>query len=305
MPETLSSPASPPPDAPAQRGGSSRKGGPTRILRVLLGTLPPALLATLVATTLFSYHFASEHLRPGQPLGGGTVAFVLGKNLALYLLVYGGLYQAFYRASPGRTLARWRLDERAPERRQVRTEARRTLVSALVSSGYELGLAAAASRGWLPLSVGPMASWSFALGFPLLLLWADAHFYATHRLLHTRWLYRHVHRVHHQSYNPHPWSGLSFHPVESAVYFSALLIALLVPMHLAHLVALKVLLDVTPAFGHLGFGGWTGGSRFHYLHHTLTHYNFGGTPLFDVLSGTYVARRPSTPARVTARQAKG
>ena len=37
--------------------------------------------------------------------------------------------------------------------------------------------------------------------------WGDFHFYWTHRMLHTKWLYKNVHKVHHESYNPDPFSG--------------------------------------------------------------------------------------------------
>ena len=42
-------------------------------------------------------------------------------------------------------------------------------------------------------------------------------------------LRRYVHAVHHESHNPGPWSGLAFHPVEAAVFFSAYTLVLLWP----------------------------------------------------------------------------
>ncbi len=49
-------------------------------------------------------------------------------------------------------------------------------------------------------------------------------------LLVSTWLFgRYVHAVHHESHNPGPWSGLAFHPVEAAVFFSAYTLVLLWP----------------------------------------------------------------------------
>ena len=41
----------------------------------------------------------------------------------------------------------------------------------------------------------------------LVITWGDFHFYWTHRMLHTKWLYKNVHKVHHESFNPDPFSG--------------------------------------------------------------------------------------------------
>ena len=45
------------------------------------------------------------------------------------------------------------------------------------------------------------------IGNILLYLWGDFHFYWTHRMLHTHWFYKNVHKIHHESYNPDPFSG--------------------------------------------------------------------------------------------------
>ena len=76
--------------------------------------------------------------------------------------------------------------------------------------------------------IDPRQSLLFTL--PLTLLWADLHFYAVHRFLHSHpLLYKHVHKIHHESVNTNIMSGLSFHPVEGFLYFSSLLFCLLLP----------------------------------------------------------------------------
>lgn len=59
-------------------------------------------------------------------------------------------------------------------------------------------------------------SWTyfFKSMFPMILI-HDVYFYFKHRLLHTKWLLRKVHVVHHRSVNPTPLSAYCFHPVEA------------------------------------------------------------------------------------------
>ena len=43
----------------------------------------------------------------------------------------------------------------------------------------------------------------------------ETYFYWMHRAVHTRKLFKHVHRVHHMSNNPSPLAAYSFHPLEA------------------------------------------------------------------------------------------
>ena len=45
------------------------------------------------------------------------------------------------------------------------------------------------------------------------------------------YLYRYVHSLHHLSKNPIAWSGVSMHPVESFMYYTAMLIPVLAGAH--------------------------------------------------------------------------
>ena len=69
---------------------------------------------------------------------------------------------------------------------------------------------------------------SFELGWivlelALLLVWNEAHFYLVHRVLHTKWLYKHVHAVHHRSTVPSPLSTYAMHPIEALLLGSIML----------------------------------------------------------------------------------
>lgn len=61
----------------------------------------------------------------------------------------------------------------------------------------------------------------------LLALWNEFHFYVCHRLMHSKFLIR-FHSVHHRSLVVTPFSTYSFHPIESVLNGSVLLLFMLV-----------------------------------------------------------------------------
>ena len=63
----------------------------------------------------------------------------------------------------------------------------------------------------------PVYLFGLALCVPII---HEFHFFCIHRLIHTPFLYKWVHSVHHNSVNPSPWSSLSMHPVEHLLYFA-------------------------------------------------------------------------------------
>lgn len=88
--------------------------------------------------------------------------------------------------------------------------------------------------------------YAFAKGYVSWLTWADhpvylavltllvpaiheVHFFCIHRLIHTPFLYKWVHSVHHNSINPSPWSSLSMHPVEGFLYHAVAFWHLIIP----------------------------------------------------------------------------
>ena len=59
--------------------------------------------------------------------------------------------------------------------------------------------------------------WIVVLGM-LFVIFHDAYFYVVHRFLHTRFMMKYVHIVHHKSNPSNIWSSYSFHPVEALLY---------------------------------------------------------------------------------------
>ena len=61
----------------------------------------------------------------------------------------------------------------------------------------------------------------------ILAIWNEVHFYSCHRLMHTR-LFLKIHRTHHKSHVVTPFSTYSFHPVESLIFGSVMILPMLV-----------------------------------------------------------------------------
>jgi sterol desaturase/sphingolipid hydroxylase (fatty acid hydroxylase superfamily) len=138
------------------------------------------------------------------------------------------------------------------------------------------------------------------IGFVALMLFiplfAEAHFYAVHRLIHWPPLYRTVHKLHHRNVNPGPWSGLSMHPVEHLLYFFGVMLHWIVPSHPLHVIFHLQHRAFAPAVGHNGFdrvklpsGSYIGAEHFdHYLHHKYFEVNYAsGLVPFDRIFGTF------------------
>ena len=87
----------------------------------------------------------------------------------------------------------------------------------------------------------------------LIPLYRELHFYAVHRLIHWPPLYRTIHSLHHRNTNPSPWSGLSMHPLEHVLYFSAVVLHWVVPSHPIHAMYTLFHLAMAPVPGHSGF----------------------------------------------------
>mgnify|MGYP000987491301 CR=1 FL=1 len=151
----------------------------------------------------------------------------------------------------------------------------------------------------------------FVVFFLLIPLYRDVHFYLVHRLIHWPPLYKAVHSLHHRNTNPGPWSGLSMHPVEHLLYFSAVAIHWIVPSHPAHVLFELVHLGMAPAPGHTGYerielGGGafveTGGYA-HYLHHKYFEVNYAdGTIPLDRWFGSFHDGTPESAERMKARK---
>lgn len=238
-----------------------------------------------------------------EPPDTAAIAAIYLRNLACLLAVAGGLHLYLYRWRRQGTV--WKYDRRFLARDsgrfnfrdQVADNMAWSLLSGLTLwTIYEVGLLWAFATGWAPRhdwSDGPV--WFLFLFFALP-LWESLHFYWVHRLLHWPPLYRFAHAVHHRNVNPGPWSGLAMHPLEHLIYFSSVLIHLVIPSHPIHLLFHLYVLTLSAVIGHCGFDALRLGSRgrlalghfHHQLHHRYFTCNYGSSEMpWDVWFGSF------------------
>lgn len=249
-----------------------------------------------------------------EPGVGSFLHYVVG-FAARYLVICGGLYWVLYQL---RRLRRFKIQPRDPAPGLIRHEVSWS-VSNTVCTGLFLMLMYWAIReghtrmyfdieehGWpwffLSILVG-------TLGF-------DTWFYWQHRALHTPWLFKHCHSVHHKIVNPTPFAAFAHHPGETILedtYF--LLLILLVPMHPLAFGVCGFHAFMLGVLGHMGYEffprGFTRHSLFG-LHNTGTHHNMhhshprGNYSLYfnwwDRLMGTNHPEYHAYFDRVKARQ---
>lgn len=127
----------------------------------------------------------------------------------------------------------------------------------------------------------------FFLSIFLMLAIDDTYFYWSHRLLHHPILYRRVHKVHHYSIDPNPFTTYSFHPVEAAIlFFGYRLTPSILPVHstavdiwllltLLNAVAVHLGYEIYPRwFTNSRFTNWKSPSTHHNMHHEKVRGNY-------------------------------
>ena len=204
--------------------------------------------------------------------------------LAAALLLWLTVHVLLRRRLAHRVIAGW------PSARDLRREMAYSASTVVIFAGLSAGVFALFTQGHIAIYRQPdRYGWLWlTASFPLMLLWHDAYFYWTHRLLHTPALFGRVHGVHHRSRNPSPWAAYAFHPLEAVVNGLVTPLALLaVPLHWSVLLAFSVHQIARNAHGHLaietmprGFARHAFFGRFtttthHHLHHETARGNYG------------------------------
>ncbi|MGC1504881.1 MAG: sterol desaturase family protein [Sulfitobacter sp.] len=236
-------------------------------------------------------------------LGLGWIAVVWLSFLIPHAVLAGGLHLWFYRAKKQGTElkydARGQISDNGTFtfRSQVFDNMFWSLVSGIsIVSVYVTLWYWAAGNGLAPLTTFAFSPFWFVAWFVILPAWGSFHFYWVHRMLHWPPLYQRAHALHHRNVNVGPWSGISMHPIEHAIYFSSLLIHFVVPSSPMHVLFHVYTFTLSPVCSHSGFDGLMGGGEkraqlgdfFHQLHHRYFECNYGTVEMpWDKWFGTF------------------
>jgi sterol desaturase/sphingolipid hydroxylase (fatty acid hydroxylase superfamily) len=171
-------------------------------------------------------------------------------------------------------------------RREVLCSLRTVLIFGLV--GACVLWAARRGHTRLYFDVGERGTAWFLASIAVTVVLHDAYFYWTHRAMHTRWLYRAVHRTHHRSTNPTAWAAYSFGPWEALVQAGIFpLVAFTIPIHPLAFATFMLFQVAENVLGHCGWevfprwllrtplGALTNTPTHHVQHHQRVNANFG------------------------------
>ncbi len=236
------------------------------------------------------YLWLSPSLAETTQLQFGWIAQIYVRNLVLIFCIAGLLHLWFYRYSAQGD--RLKYDPRPLMLKgkqftlggQVRDNMFWTLGSGVFFwTAYEVLMFWAMANGFVPyVSWAANPIWFVAI-FLLIPLWESFYFYWIHRLIHIPFLYKHIHSVHHRNINVGPWSGLSMHPAEHAIYLGSVLIHFVIGAHPLHTIFHLQYYTLTAVTTHTGFQGLVIkdknrlalGTFHHQMHHRYFECNYG------------------------------
>ncbi|MFM9087310.1 MAG: sterol desaturase family protein, partial [Cyanobium sp.] len=204
--------------------------------------------------------------------------------LGRYFLMAGLAYWWLYVHRPAeRTVRR-------PSAQAIATDIRLSVHSAAVFAVASAAVLHLQALGYTRLYSAPdqHGLWYLGISYGLVLILQDGFFYATHRLSHYPALFPWMHRGHHRSGQPTPWTSFAFDLPEALLQALFLvLIVMVVPLHPITLLAVLTTMTVWAIVNHLGldhlprwfphhwFGRWLIGPAHHSLHHRHGDRHFG------------------------------
>lgn len=216
--------------------------------------------------------------------------------------VAAGIFHLYYFGKNSAQFSNKRLSRRAWRKGQMKKE----ISWSIKSSAIFAVVGAATYWMWqneltaVYIDVAQYSYWYLPVSLLLILLIHETYYYWVHRWMHHPKVFRIVHKVHHDSLTPTPWTAFSFHPWEC--FLEALILPLMliiVPVHPFVLGFYLMIMTVSSVINHLDIEvyplafqkSWFGkqfiGATHHHFHHEEFKTNYGLYFTFwDKLMGT-------------------
>lgn len=206
-----------------------------------------------------------------------------------YFVAAGMFYYYYYVKNIAHYDAK-RLNKRRASKKQLKQEiywsikssAIFAFIGAIAYVMWEEGLTA------VYLDPAEFGYWYLPLSLVIVSLIHETYYYWVHRWMHHPKVFRKVHKVHHDSRIPTPWSAFSFHPWESLIEALILpLIIIFLPVNIYVLGIYLLVMTISSVINHLDieiypeafqksrFGKLFIGATHHHLHHKEYMTNYG------------------------------
>ena len=130
--------------------------------------------------------------------------------------------------------------------------------------------------------------WYLPLSLVIMALIHETYYYWLHRAMHLPKIYKYVHKVHHQSLSPSPWTAFSFHPWESVLEAIIIpMILIFLPVNIYVLLLYLIFMTFSSVINHLdielyseifrksAFGKLWIDATHHHFHHKEFKTNYG------------------------------
>jgi sterol desaturase/sphingolipid hydroxylase (fatty acid hydroxylase superfamily) len=210
----------------------------------------------------------------------GFIYFIFAIPAFLFFWIWGKKYFEARRIQP----------KKRATTKNIRRELFFSMTTLLIFCLVDVGIYVAAENDWTKIYIDSTgyAWWYWGLSVGVMLLLHDAYFYWAHRLMHHPVVYKHVHRIHHESVDPSPFAAFSFHPLEALVEAAFYVIFIfIIPIHLGAIILWQIIQQGLNVIGHMGYEvyprgftknwvfKWKTASTHHNMHHAKFEGNYG------------------------------
>ncbi len=217
-----------------------------------------------------------------------TETFLLGLNLFEFFILTVASFIILYFIFTSLAFVIFKSDNyvkfqtKAYRPQQIITEVKRSVVTILMFGVLSVPVFYGLQSGFFKI-IFEFSILTFLTEVSILFLWNEIHFYAVHRIFHTKWFYK-FHASHHFSHVPSPFSAYSFHWSEGLLLGAVLpLIMCFHNFQLFSILVLPILSIVFNVLGHSNIDFFPkksinsifSFSKRHSMHHKAPQTNFG------------------------------